>query len=407
MTFQYKARTYLHFDTPVSKAVAEKIAIDPILVARNPFLPFILTIAETQKIRKKEGGGVEKLPPKKRPIAYAGHKDAHIFSHYSSMLQDRYEELLAERGLGRAITAFRSIKASQGTPHRAGAPKESGCCNIDFANEAFEFIRTHLPCYVVASDISDFFNQINHEQLKTKWKSLIGVDRLPADHFAVFKAITKYSTVDREEMFKALGIDPDHPRAGGRYRICSPTQFREIVRGNGLCIPNKLGKGIPQGSPISAVLANIYMLEFDSTLHDFVSKHGGLYRRYCDDLLIVVPTAQLREEAKQLMLEGLQGLRLEAHPKKTESFDFPEDANCKPIAKPLNYLGFTFDGKNKRIRSSSIARYNKKMQRGVARAKAIRGRVHKDLAYWHWTPLRTRKLNILYSYIGRHNFPPG
>jgi len=85
--FDFKPRGYLHFDAPVSKAVAESIATNPVTVAHHAFLPFILNTVSTQKIRKKPGGGVELCEPKDRPIAYAAHKDAHIYSHYSSILE--------------------------------------------------------------------------------------------------------------------------------------------------------------------------------------------------------------------------------------------------------------------------------------------------------------------------------
>jgi hypothetical protein len=59
---------------------------------------------------------------------------------------------------------------------------------------------------------------------------------------------------------------------------------------------------------------------------------------------------------------------------------------------------------NKRIRPASIARYYKKMRAGVSRARAIRYRVNVRENNRNWRPLRTRKLFILYSYLGRHNF---
>jgi len=146
-----------------------------------------------------------------------------------------------------------------------------------------------------------------------------------------------YGVVDRTEMYTALGIDPLRPRVGRGHRICSPKQFREVVRGNGLCIRNNEGKGIPQGSPISAVLANLYMLEFDKIVNEFVTGHGGLYRRYCDDLLIVLPTAELRDQAQILIGEQLAGLKLgEMHPEKTELIDFVMQGDRLTTPKPLN-----------------------------------------------------------------------
>jgi len=305
------------------------------------------------------------------------------------MLESLYEEALRERGLHHVVTSFRRL---------------NGQCNIHFADEAFEFIREYGACAVLASDITDFFNQLDHRTLKGAWAKLLGMNLLPPDHYAVFKAITRYGVVDRTTMYLALGIDPLRPGAGRGHRICSPKQFRKVVRGNGLCHHNNSAKGIPQGSPISALLANLYMLEFDAKVQSIVSGHRGLYRRYCDDLLVVLPTAEHRDDVLKTIRQELQQLGLEAHPEKTELIDFTGRGELLAASKPLNYLGFTFDGQNKRIRPASIARYYKKMRLGVARAKAIRYRANQRAGNQAWTPLRRRKLHLLYSYLGRHNF---
>ena len=387
--FTFRPRGYLHFDPPINQEVATRLVTDPAAVAAHPFYPFILDTVTTQKIRKRAGGGVEYKAPKHRPIAYAAHKDAHIYTHYSAVLEARYETVLRERGLYHVVTAFRRL---------------GGRSNIHFANEAFEFIRARGCHHALASDISDFFNQLDHRQLKRAWARLLGVRALPEDHYAVYKAITRYSLVDRNDLCRVLQLHPHRPRADGRTRFCSPAEFRERVRGAGLCRPDSTGRGIPQGSPISAVLANLYLLEFDTAVNAFVTAHGGLYRRYCDDLLVLLPTAELRDEARSLITGRLQRLRLVAHPDKTEQIDFVQHGQVWRTDNSLNYLGFTFDGVHKRVRSASIARYYRKMRRGVSRAKAIRHRVNQGADTRRGGPLRRWQLHLRYSYLGRHNF---
>ena len=385
--FVFIPRSYLHFDTPIAEEVAKQIATDPRTVARHSFNPFITYNVTSQKIRKMVGGGVERKKPKVRPISYAAHKDSHIFAYYSTILCELYERQLHERGLQQVPTAFRSLE------HRR---------NIHFANEVFEFIKAQGDCAVLATDISDYFGSMCHDQLKRAWCRLLGVQRLPDDHFAVFKAITQSCTVERVKLCNVLGLDPERPLAYGRQRFCSPRQFREVVRGGGLCTVNRSGRGIPQGSPISAVLSNFYMLEFDSMMHAAVAAHGGLYRRYCDDILFVVPTPEIRVKVQVLMMALVTDLGLKAHPEKTEAIDFARVDGRLVASKTLNYLGFTFDGENKRIKPASIARFYMKMRRGVGRTKAIRFRACKKTGVW--TPIKRRKLHILYSYLGRHNF---
>ena len=45
--------------------------------------------------------------------------------------------------------------------------------------------------------------------------------------------------------------------------------------------------GIPQGSPMSAVLSNVYMIDFDKNMFEYISNIGGSYRRYSDDILLI------------------------------------------------------------------------------------------------------------------------
>src|SRR5690606_34052824 len=53
--------------------------------------------------------------------------------------------------------------------------------------------------------------------------------------------------------------------------------------------------GIPQGLPISALLANIYMLNFDETvINEIVLKHDVFYRRYSDDIIMICNESQIK-----------------------------------------------------------------------------------------------------------------
>ena len=381
-------RRYLHFDEPVPFQAAVHLATDPARVASWGFMPFLHWQLTARKVRRSDGGLKEKL--KIRPICYAAHKDAAIYAYYGHILGGRYEIELKRRGLQENVTAFRPSQ---------------GKCNIDFALEVFDWIRRHGECVALAFDIKSFFDRLNHAHLKTRWCQLLGVDRLPADHYAVFRSLTRYATVDRKSVFEEFGISPHNPRAGGRRRICTPAEFRERVRGKGLVGVNGDQLGIPQGSPMSAVLSNIYMLDFDAWVVDMVGQAGGLYRRYCDDILVVVPQeSAARVEA--FVNDRIQEARLEIQQEKTKPHHFKGPAGRLSVEEPLQYLGFLFDGRRILLRTASVARYYRKMRGGVRLAvltkrKHDRLRQERDQAP---QPLKRRKLNRLYSYIGRHNF---
>ena len=191
--------------------------------------------------------------------------------------------------------------------------------NIELAMKAFAEIKAFKHCVAMAFDISKFFDTISHSQLKKGWQNVLECERLPDDHFAVFKALTRFSTVDRRACLKRLGL-PAAARDKDLKRppLCSISEFRDLIRGDAggvsnLVVPWIRDYRIPQGTPLSAMAANISMLDFDFAVNDYVQKHGGFYRRYSDDILVVVPVAH-RSRATDFVKQALRsmagGLRL-------------------------------------------------------------------------------------------------
>ena len=90
------------------------------------------------------------------------------------------------------------------------------------------------------------------------------------------------------------------------------------------------GAGTPQGSPISPLLANIALHVLDEAWQQQGRRLGALVR-YCDDFVILCPTRDRAEQARELAGAVLAGLGLQLHPGKTgivclarggEGFDF-------------------------------------------------------------------------------------
>ena len=155
-----------------------------------------------------------------------------------------------------------------------------------------------------------------------------------------------------------------------------------LARENGLIkYPHRLndaGKeermGIPQGSAISAVLANVYMFEFDKAIFNYINKLGGKYMRYSDDFIITLP----RDDKFPEHLEFLQKTRKDAkvglEDKKTKIFEVNLDdeipiKSCSKLylnkgedgKNAIDYLGFTFDGKDVTIKAKTIFKYYYRM----------------------------------------------
>ncbi|TMO71931.1 antiviral reverse transcriptase Drt2 [Pseudoalteromonas aurantia] len=383
----FRSRSYLHFDQPIGEKKALKLVTSFKRVKEHSFYPLI-SYEVTSKKLKKDASGKLNVTLKERPIAYSAHKDGHIYAYYAQILSKLYEEQLLKYGLEGCVLAFRSL----------------GKSNIDFAHEAFTQIKESGECSAVALDFSKFFDTLDHSILKQSWCSLLDVQRLPDDHFNVFKSITKFSKVDRTQLYKKMSISINNPK-NGRIKVCKAKDFRELVRGGGLIFTNKNNYGIPQGSPISALLSNIYMLEFDKAMKTYVDIHGGYYYRYCDDMLFIVPTA-LKKKVAGFAAKEVKKLKVALNPDKTELRTFRKVANVLSSDQPLQYLGFIFDGENAFIRSSSLARYSEKMRRGVNLAKQTMNKYNniRSGLKLDEKDLYKKKLYSRYTHLGGRNF---
>jgi len=381
-------KRYPHFDRHLPASEIEKIVTDPDLVAQNPFYPFLCYEQTWQPFRK-----LEARPGKKsRLIRYASRRDAQVYSYYRHLLSGPYEAALTELGIESCPTAYRKIPLDD---------SGRGKCNIDFAHDAFRQIEGIDSCSAVTLDISSYFECIDHKRLKTLWCKMLGVGKLPPDHFKVYKAITHYSVVDRNAAYERLGFFGPKVRRNGvvtdgflvphrkvPWQLCSPSDFREKICGesaefDSLIKTNDREFGIPQGAPISDLLANLYLIDFDVALQKYLMDRGGFYSRYSDDILIIVPGNEedgraAKKFAMDLICEFGDQLRIKDE--KTSIVDFDVDGagtrkfkwiEGKQGKNGLEYLGFRFDGSRVFLRDSTLSRFHRKIV-FAARAEAHR-----------------------------------
>jgi RNA-directed DNA polymerase len=384
----FRRRGYLHFDRPIGYDSAQNIVSSKTHIEKRSFFPFLTFKIISTKV--KWDANLHKLVtnPKERKVAYASHIDSHIYSYYASILSKQYETEILKSGLSENILAFRALDKS----------------NINFAADAFDAISKIGECHALGLDIKGFFDTLNHGILKNAWATVLGTDLLPKDHYAVFKAVTKYSQVELDDVLDLLSISKHNPKSLTR-RLCSPEEFRNKVRASGLIQPHKDIRGIPQGSPISALLSNIYMLEFDKKLAAYVKSLGGKYFRYCDDMLFVVPISE-KHPCLDFATETIKELKLEIQNTKTERRDFTYVNGYLTTEKPLQYLGFLFDGERIHLRSASLARYAERVRKGIKLAKAtMKKRNQSRVARGnHPLPLFMNRLIKRYTFFGRRNF---
>ncbi len=378
----------MHFDNPINAKKAQNIACSPETVQSHSFYPFISYTNTTYKIYKDKEDKKLKSKDKSRPISYASHIDSAIYSYYSHLLSIEYEKQLKVHGLLNTVLAFRSL----------------GKSNIDFAFEIFSEIKSKKFCSAIALDITGFFDNIDHSHLKNMWSYTLNCQVLPEDHYAVFKAITHYSKVDKDKLYAELGIAKNNPK-NNRSRACTPKEFRERVRNKGLITKNKNSYGIPQGSPISAMLSNIYMMDFDKKIYNFVTEKRGSYYRYCDDMMIIIHP-RYRDMSISFIAEEIEKVKLSINQNKTEIANFSISAGKQSSDRLLQYLGFTFDGERILLRSSALARFSGKMKRGIKLAKLTKEKYDKrrNLNGLPSKNLYKYKIYERYSHLGKQNF---
>lgn len=400
-----KLKHYPHFDAVLGKKKIAALIENPGRVSSHPFHPFLFF---EEKFKPFRPSG---KPIKIRPIRYACRADSYIYSRYRHKLATEYEELLKSSGLNESILAYRHIPTVEGGT--------KGKSNIEFAKEVFDTIREVGNCVVVTADISSYFDSIDHDKLKTMWGRLIGKAHLPPDHYAVFKSLTAYTDVDYKELCRELGFFGEKRTLWGKRdgyllgkkemptQLCSNSEFREILRKRKLAkkpILNKNNKpyGIPQGAPMSDVLANSYLFDFDVKVLDYVKKRKGFYFRYSDDLLLIIPGAQkkIAKYAERFLIKEIEktGSEIRIQPKKCASLIYKnkkagqrfKSISKKPILKKngkpkrfksgkkkgkkqttlkmrngLEYLGFRYDGQKVYLRDKTVSNFYRKLKRNA------------------------------------------
>jgi RNA-directed DNA polymerase len=147
------------------------------------------------------------------------------------------------------------------------------------------------------------------------------------------------------------------------------------------------------------------MTEFDKAVQVFVRLLGGAYFRYCDDILLIVPSKD-GQQTYNFVESEIKKLDLSIQTKKTERRNFSTVDGLLLADKPLQYLGFLYDGQRILLRSSALARFSDRMKRGVRLAKlTMKKRNDLRADRGHATkPLFKKKIYQRYSLLGRRNF---
>jgi len=309
----FKLKKYPHIGLPITIADyrwVKKYIIDKEKISKHSFLPLLHKCISQRKFRPDKSR-TDKTKTnrrfrikgiKDRHIYFSSHIDSLILSYYNSLLAEAYENYIKPKNFNDSVVAYRKIPLFENSNNNK--------CNIDFAKSAFEFINRNKTSKlsVIVADVTSFFDNLNHKILKRQWTKVLCESTLPDDHYNIFKTLTNIKYVEGEQLFESYnniawvkrGVENNANKFKYVKKKVSKSCYfkeknvvaycdkREFLKNNLNLIVSKNNEfGIPQGSPISATLANVYMLDFDQHLFDKISNIGGYYQRYSDDLIII------------------------------------------------------------------------------------------------------------------------
>lgn len=366
----FKTRGYRHFDAPVGSDYAEKVG-DIDFVAKHSWLPLIHYVKQIKRYKKIEN----KTVYKDRDIMFASHRDACILSKYSFELSQLLDQHYLKSGLDKHVIAYRKL----------------GRANYNFSADAYRFAKSKGKCVVLCYDITGFFDNLDHSILKSRLKRLLNVDELSSDWYPVFRHVTNYNKVKKGDLM----ANPEFgPRMKGNSQEPIAT-ISEVIAAGIEISPNPNKYGIPQGTPISSALSNLYMLDVDQVMMEACNKVGGLYQRYSDDILVICPPEHETVIANELKA-AVTAHKLQIKDEKTERADF--ELGSKDV---FQYLGFNVAQDGAFIRPASLGRQWRKAKRSIRITKKIG---EQAIAEGRATKVFTKKLRKRFQPVGTKNF---
>lgn len=388
----YKRKRFLHFDFALKKPKAFEYVSDKKNIAQHNFSPLIHYTKTSRQYKRNKKTRKLHVHKKSRNIFYASHVDGYVYSYCNYELSKKYEEYLKQNGLTENVIAYRQIDKNG-----------QGASNIHFSKDAFEYIRSLPDCNVMCLDITGFFDNLNVDILKKNWCRVYSngkSNKLDDAHYNVFRSLKNFHYIEENDVIRVFGKEPrkrnkvDKSNKAARTdelnqslykRICNFSELKQAKKsfagGKGLVRRNSELRisGIPQGTAISGLLSNIFMIDFDIKIKSKVEKDRGFYRRYSDDIFIAFPksvNSQDIDKYVEKVLKEISSDNLRINPEKTEKRTYGKDSkalgavyneNGQPAK--VQYLGFTFDGEKIHIRSSSISKNRSKISYVIRKNK--------------------------------------
>lgn len=370
---KYKTKKYLHFDNRIGIKNAQSYVTDPEKISVHSFLPLIHFTKLQEKYYLNYNGLSERedgrpIKEKEREIMYTGHMDNYIYQYYAELLNCKYNEWVRVNKIDECSVAYRNNKKGQS--------------NINFAAEVIDEICQLKNCFILVGDFEKFFDTLDHKVLKNKLMNVLGINYLKKDWYNIFKSTTSYAYYEKGTLNKKLGSDKQIKARKELAYFKTAKDYRDFRRENTVK-RNEKNYGIPQGTAISAVMANVYATSFDTDVRKIVDRYNGMYRRYSDDFVIIIPKKTLGKEVvldefkciENKINNTVKDNHLYIQSEKTKLYEYHNSsitALGEGEKNQIDYLGFVFDGVNVKMREKSSYKFYRKAYKLIDKAKKVK-----------------------------------
>ncbi len=105
--------------------------------------------------------------------------------------------------------------------------------------------------------------------------------------------------------------------------------------------PTRTATGIPLGSPLSPMLANIYLHRLDHTLNSAQLP----FSRYADDFIVLAPTEKTIQKSAKIVKKALHKLKLQYEPSKTNITSFEQGFDFLGVHFEQGYYWYNHEDK--------------------------------------------------------------
>lgn len=220
---------------------------------------------------------------------------------------------------------------------------------------------------------------------------MLKTDELSSDWYGVFRGVTQFRYIEKDAL-------QAHPKFGLRMlgNPRSPIATIREIKDAKIAIHKNLRRfGIPQGTPISSALSNLYMIDLDKVVRDACAKSGTLYQRYSDDILFICsPDSEL--DIISVFAKAVKDHKLTLNIDKIERAEFDG-----AVARRIQYLGYDISDSGATIRASSLSRQWRKAKMSIRKIRKIG---ESEIAYGRASKIYTSSLRRRFQSVGVRNF---